>query len=341
MKARKFFVAILLFLASSLLFTQQAFSSGFMAGLLKGSLDMNLDGVKISVFDSANAEIVAAVFGDKYGYFNIGPLPNGSYKIHFYYKKYVDPKDYICVEGFLLDENKLFNTFSMAKVVLVETNLTTDLGVVPLYSNSKSCLPTECISSEGAIIGHLYDSITSEPIPNINVGFKDPESAFPVFEEVTTDSTGIFFLYVPKICGTLEAKIRFYDSLGLYAPEYYQSGGVDRFDLGTSLDFTNKKVEIKEDLAKKPPAQQVGDFIQDVQSILSPEDSQSIVPSLSQAKTLLEDANPNNDKGACGVLSGTINKINGLVAKGSLSQADADALQASAEATRKALGCKN
>lgn len=329
-------VIIAMTIMLSVLFCNHALASGYIKGQLSIKETKDYSVVTVTIFNNANAEIVNIVAPQFEGGFISGPLPAGQYRVHFkYYGSFKD----LCVDEFFGQPEAHLAIFDLAVEVPVEDKIETDLGTVFLPYNTE-CGVSECVPHFGVLMGNVFNSSTLEPIPSIQVKFKDPISAFPIFNEVTTDANGFFVLEVQKSCSPLEAKIRFYDPNGIYSPEYYGAGGVDSFSLGKEVQFVDIKVEIKEDLAKLPPAQQILGIIEDIQTILPPQDAQPVVSSLQQGQTLLQDTNPNNDKGACGILTGTTNKMKGLVSSGSLSQADADALIALIEALKTDLGCK-
>lgn len=333
MKINRLAVMLFVAFASSLIFTSIALPSGYITGQI-ALKDVYLTGATITVFDSVNAEIMDSTTAGEKGIFQSGPLPEGSYKIHFAYEK-------LCVEEFLGATGDHNNAFDLAIDVSVKDNLITDLAFVNVEPpNPRLCEPMECIPQQGAITGSVVDISTKQYISHIVVEFKDSVSAFPIFK-TGTDEKGQFFLKYSG-CGSVpNVKVRFFDPQGIYNPEYYGSGGVDSFAKGLPIDFSGQSLSISEDLAKQTPSQQIGNIIADIQGLLPPQDAQPLISSLLPGKALLEDTNPNNDKGACGVLNGTINKIKGLLSNDRMNQADADALASAVETVRKDLGCKN
>jgi hypothetical protein len=73
---------------------------------------------------------------------------------------------------------------------------------------------------------------------------------------------------------------------------------------------------------------------------LDPSTVTELTGSLASAVKILTDNNPNNDKAACGILTGFAHKLDAKVKNGTLTQAQADALAALAEQARSMLGCK-
>jgi len=324
----------------SILFCNQASASGYIKGQLLVKAGKDYSGAVVTIFNGVNAEIVNTVTTDINGFFKSAPLQAGQYKVHFKSPPIIVNKDVLCVDEFFGQPDAHYAVFDTALDLTVVDNMDTDIGTNVLEPLS-FCGPVLCVKVPGLLWGTVFDSSTLMPIPSIQVKFKDPITAFPKYDELTTDANGMFILDFSKGgCGPLEAKIRFYDPNGIYRPEYYGAGGIDSFTQGKDVIFSDIKVEIKEDLAKVPPAEQIVNIIGDIQTILPPQDAQRVVASLQQAEALLTDANPNNDKGACGILTGSANKMKGLVSSGRLSQADADALTASMDALKNDLGCK-
>jgi hypothetical protein len=320
----------------SILFCNQASASGYIKGQLWMKNLKEMNGVTITIFNDVNAEIVNTVYSDIEGYFTSAPLNAGQYKIHFKFK-YKDIYADICIDEFYGQPFSGYAVFDMAADITVVDNMSTDLGTFYVPSNARC--DYVCQPATGRLGGNVTDS-SGNPVPSIQVKFKDPTSAFPVFNDLTADANGAFYLEVNKGCAPLDAKIRFYDPNGVYSPEYFGAGGADIFSQGQGVTFTDLKIFISEDLAKVPPAEQIVNIIGDIQTILPPQDAQPLVASLLPAQALLQDANPNNDKGACGVLTGSVNKMDGLVSSGRLSQKDADALKATMDALKLDLGCK-
>ena len=332
MKITKLPVMLFVALASSLVFTSAALPSGYIAGQI-ALKDIYLDGATVTIFDNVNAEIMGTTTAGEKGIFQSGPLPQGSYKIHFIFAKY-------CVDEFLGAAGAHNNTFDLALNVSVKDDLTTDLAIVTVEPKDPVlCEPRECVPQQGVITGSVFDISTKQYIPNIVVLFNDAVNAFPLYRTRTGEKGEFYFKQYG--CGPFDVKVRFIDPQGIYNPEYYGAGGDDSFAKGLPIDFADQALNISEDLAKQTPSQQIGNIIDDIQGILPPQDAQPLISSLLPGKALLEDTNPNNDKGACGVLNGTVNKIKGLLSNGRMSQADADAMAASVEILRKDLGCKN
>jgi hypothetical protein len=333
---KRFIVITAMTIMLSVLFCNHAMSSGYIKGQLTDGGIKYFDGVNVTFFNSENAEIISSTISDGNGYFVSLPLPVGKYKIHF---DESIPDSGTCIDEFF---GQHLNVFDTGIAITVRDNQKTDLGIVTVFNGGILCMRVLCKTplDEGTIMGYVIDSSTKNPIPSIKVQFKNPITAFPNFNEVTTDLDGFFILQTAS-CGALEAKVRFYDPKGIYSAEYYGSGGVDNFSKGSSVTFINTTVQVDEDLALLSPAEQIGNIIEDVQTILPVQDAQPVVSSLLQGKALLEDTNPNNDKGACGILTGAANKINVLVSSGRLSQTAADALIASIDALKIDLGCSN
>jgi hypothetical protein len=316
-------------------------NAGYIKGQLTDGDNYYLDGVNVTFFNSENAQIINTTISDGNGYFMSPLMPAGQYKIQLSLRK-----DDYCQDEFLSLGEAHDNVFDTGIAITVGDKQTiSDLGVVTaLIDKPYYCGTMSCVKGQGTIDGYVVDSSTGDPIPGIQVQFKDPITAFPKWEweDVTTDSDGYFVLDSKENCSNLfQVKVRFYDPKGVYSAEYYGSGGVDDFSKGTSVSFLDTKLEIDEDLALMPPAAQIGQIIRDIQTILPPKDAQPVASSLLQGKALIEDSNPNNDQGACGILTSTTKKIKNLVSSGSLSQTDADVLIASIDALEINLKCDN
>jgi len=75
-------------------------------------------------------------------------------------------------------------------------------------------------------------------------------------------------------------------------------------------------------------------------SDIPPETQAGLTVTLVRTTEVLEDTDPNNDRSACGALRGFQGQLDGRVHNGDLTQAEADDLEARAEAIRQELGCR-
>jgi hypothetical protein len=171
----------------------------------------------------------------------------------------------------------------------------------------------------------------------------DPVNAVPWDSmPLLTDGNGLA-LFSTLICEKRNlAKARIADPSGLYMPEFYGAGDRDSFEFGATLNLLSPPgAEFKEVIARVPPAQVVQAISQELAAMgLDPQTQQGLNGTLSAATQVLADDNPNNDKAACGMLTGFTSQLDNKVKKGLLAQAQADALAASAEQARSTLGCK-
>ena len=94
-------------------------------------------------------------------------------------------------------------------------------------------------------------------------------------------------------------------------------------------------------IARVGPVDVVNNISQNLAGMgLDPSTVTELTGSLSSATKILPDNNPNNDKAACGILTGFVNKLRAKVNNGTLSQPEADALTASAAQAKSMLGCQ-
>ena len=123
-------------------------------------------------------------------------------------------------------------------------------------------------------------------------------------------------------------------------PEYYQDQE-DNFSLGDVIHIIGGVDLHKVLLSQASPQQQIQNLSNQISDLaLSDQTVNSLTNSLGQAKTLLEDENPNNDKSSCGLLRAFINKLDGLVASGEITSEMRDTLANDASVTSQSLDCK-
>lgn len=164
-------------------------------------------------------------------------------------------------------------------------------------------------SKSGSIVGTVVDRRTGLALEGIAAQLKDAINATTI-GELVTDQAGRFTTQDLLPSWHWDTKIRYADPQGAYTPEYF-GAGPDDFSLGAVESGVDKtQVTVAQTLARETPAQRVDNLIEDVQASLpSGDDAASLVTSLERTGTVLEDANPNNDKGACGLLTGFAGKF--------------------------------
>ncbi len=86
------------------------------------------------------------------------------------------------------------------------------------------------------------------------------------------------------------------------------------------------------------PAEATGEVIDTINE--NPDIPENLTNVLQGISDILNDANPNNDKAACGKLNAFINQVNQQEIDGTLSAAAAESLRQSAEAIKISAGCK-
>jgi hypothetical protein len=185
----------------------------------------------------------------------------------------------------------------------------------------------------------VFDSQTQQPIPGIRITLMNSVIALPDLQLVT-DVNGMAQWKIGPVCFGYDEKLRFLDPNGLYKPCFYGASGQDIFDNGIPVDLAAFP-SINQPLARVGPADVVNDILQDVAGMgLDQSTVAELTGSLASAAKILTDNNPNNDKAACGILTGFIHKLDAKVNNGAVSQSQADALTASGEQIRSMLGCK-
>src|SRR2546426_994905 len=87
------------------------------------------------------------------------------------------------------------------------------------------------------------------------------------------------------------------------------------------------------------PADASERLIETIRRALPPEEQPSLIGPLRQVATLLTDANPANDRGACGRLDAFIDQVNAKEQSGEVTAAQATQLRQDAGDITAALGC--
>ena len=321
--------------------TNLAFATGSIVGtvsMVVEKIQLPLSNASVQFFDAMNAEIVATATTSGDGTFNSGPLPQGSYKIRF---EYSESGGTICISEYLGETGTHSDVFDTGNIISVfdgqETGITAQVS-----SQWDLCAPRKCVDSNVGLNGSIVDAKTLNPLSGIKVRVKGAENAMQLFE-LTTDNNGNF-QFLSKFCQlpfppTADVKVRLLDPSGLHIPEYVGASGMDSFELGSVLNLATIP-SISEDLAQITPAQEIGQLIDQVRKMPLPETTaNTLIKLANQAKNFLEDTNPNNDKSACGILKGFVNRLKGMVAKGEITQTEADALSNSVVEVQNNLGC--
>jgi hypothetical protein len=325
----------------------QALAQGSISGtIVDETAQYSLLGANVRVFDAISGEIVYQTKAtDKYGSFTAGPLPAGTYKIRV---------DHIVMSG--LECRTAFkeflgneipgggilhaDVFDTGRTFVVDGSTTQVSGIV---GPARCPLPSECVPTESSLDGILIEKDTGALINGVLVRAKDPVNAMPAVPELTSGQTedGVFSWRF-RGCPSGDAKIRFYDPMGRYSSEYFRDKD-DNFSLGDIVSLDNGEGRIgKVFLSRVSPPQQIANLADQVANLpVTDQAKNSLVHSLGQAKAILEDANPNNDKAACGLLKAFINRLDGFVASGQVTPAERDTLVSSAEGIQQQLSCKN
>jgi hypothetical protein len=81
-------------------------------------------------------------------------------------------------------------------------------------------------------------------------------------------------------------------------------------------------------------------LIEAVRRSLPPKDQTSLIGPLRQVAALLTDADPRNDRAACGRLDAFVDQVNVRERRGELTEAQARQLTQDAEEITTALGCR-
>jgi hypothetical protein len=340
-------LALLLFLVSS-----PAQSDGFLTGTIVDSKGGSaLAEADVWIFDATTAELVTETKTDKLGYFSSDPLPQGFYKIRIKLIVYQDSECKVHFEEFLgveitADEFEHTDVFDTAQAFPVTNGNTTQIMRPAQYGRCGDIV--HCLPATVGIEGYVFDGDFPDPngaeLNGITFQAKNAVNAMPIFEGTSgfKGEPGLIF-WREDICGgSSDIKLRFIDPTGEFASEYYLDQP-DDFSLGATLDVTPwTKIDQKIILERVSLPDQIVNIGEAVEGMPLPENTTaSLVHALDQAHGQLSDENPNNDKSACGLLKGFVNRLQGSLASGEMTQAEYDQLVESVESVRDGLDCKN
>ena len=335
-----------------LLIASPAQSDGFITGTIVDSgRGLALEEADVWIFDATNAEIVTETKTGKGGHFSSDPLPEGFYKIRIKLIVYQDTQCKVRFEEFLGVEIKAgefehTDVFGTAEAFAVTDGNTTQ--VHREAQNGKCGGIVECIPTIAGIEGYVFDGDFPDPngaeLDGIVFRAKNAVNAMPVFEGVSgfKEVPGLIY-WQEEICGKFpDVKLRFVDPMGEFASEYYLDQP-DDFSLGVALDLIPPtKLDSKIILERVSLPDQILNIGDTVEDLPLPENTtSSLTHALDQAHGQLSDENPNNDKAACGLLKGFVNRLNGSLRSGEITQADYDLLVESVKSVTAGLDCKN
>jgi hypothetical protein len=309
---------------------------GTIQKTLKGDAGTPLANGSVEFFDSMNAEIVASTTTTEYGSFESGVLPAGSYKIRVSAAPLTSKA---CVREFAGESDLHADAFSTGVDFGVSDGGDTVVVVGVEDRDASFCEPMLCVPPPPeSLSGTVVDAETREPLAGINVRMKDAVNATPR-GDLTTDENGFFLRKGGGVCGTPPLKVRLVDPAGVYVSEYVGASGLDSFDLGAEVVLTDLP-ELSEDLAKMTSAQQIARLANALVDMGLPEAVVAhLEPVLERAQALLNDQNPNNDRGACGILTSFVARLEAMVARGEITRSEADSLSELVEGIRRDLHC--
>jgi len=325
-----------------------ALSQGFISGAIIDEAAMPLLGANVRIFDAVNAEILTTTTTDRLGNFLSGQLPAGRYKIRIDLVEFSGTECRRAYREFLGNEipdsgGKVVHAdvIDTAKDFAVVDGSTTQLtGDV---AQARCPIPMECVPTRPSLDGVLIDKETLGLINGVLIRAKDPINAMPKVPDLVSGEIGdgVFSWRLPLGCPVGDAKVRFFDPMGRYSPEYYLDKD-DNFALGDVVSLDEGANLNKVFLSRVSPSQQLANLANQVSSMpITDQVKNSLTHLLGQAKTLLEDANPNNDKSACGLLNAFINRLDGLVASRQITSDMRAVLTSGAQDIQKQLNCKN
>jgi hypothetical protein len=313
-----------------------AYGTGTISGVVTDSNSQNLDGIDVQVFNAINAVLVTdALTGANGPGFSIS-VPAGQYKLRFAGGL---AKNGACYASQFYSSDGA-DSFDSGLVVTVSDGANTQADGQLVQLPPELCGPLKCVlrPPQGIQVG-VFDSQTKQRIAGIQITLMNSVDALPELQ-LLTDGNGAAEWSAGPGCSWLDDKVRFSDPNGLYKANFYGASGQDIFDNGIPVDLETFPI-INEPLARVGPSDVINNISQDVAGMgLDPSTVTELTGSLASAVKILTDNNPNNDKAACGILTGFKNKLDAKVKNGTLSQSQADVLMASAEQARSMLGCK-
>jgi len=308
-------------------------ASGTISGRIADSRTGSaLQGVTVYFLEAINAVIETTAVTDANGSYQSAPLAAGYYRVRFssvIVSGTSYPPAYYGANG--------EDLWELGSIVQVTDGTNLDVSIT-LNSSSPS-QTIEC----GAMIAGMVTDGTGVPLAGIEVSARNALNAMPIVVSgvpatALTDSSGKYNLRTGGVC--VSDKIRFADPSGSFLSEYAGAGGTDDFSLAAALTrsgFDERPRELNESLARVTPDQ----AIQNVMDLVTDLGfSNDLAGGLDQGIAIVQDANPNNDTAACGILEAFINRVNNRLKRGELTQAEATALVQNATAAKSAIGCR-
>lgn len=304
---------------------------------------VHLDAVHVVFLNADNAVQIAAADIAGSGTLNV---PVGRYRVRFS-EGVLGTVLYFVQWAGTSEPNDMF---SSATAINVPADATTTIsqGLAGSYAN-----PPAHGHWDGIITGSVTGAAGSSllPLSGIEVSFLDAENALlhgcspfkPGVEPpppAVTDANGFFSCALSQV-DNVGMKVRFFDPTGAYRAEFFGARGEDLFDLGQMID-ASEPPEISEQMVQDTPAEATHDLVGDIADTTWPDAVKtSLTNPLDSAIAVLEDKVPSNDRAACGHLKSFREQLQGKVASGALTQAEAAQLDTGAQSIQQDIGCKS
>lgn len=319
--------------AATLVAPGPAAAAGRIVGLITVEGSGPLAGAHVQFFEAVNAEVAATTTSGTDGTFDSGLLAAGPYRVRV---AYASATDKVCVREYLGEGDVHADVFDTARVVGAVDGQVTEIAVTVFPMRPEACEPSVCVPGNFGLSGVVFDAVTGAALQGIKVRLKEAESAI-LTHELTTDESGSFLLKV-QACLPGPAKVRLVDPSGSHVPEYVGAGS-DTFSAGTVFHL-NEFPSFREDVARLTPGEQLAQLEREIEEIPLPASTaRALAAVLGRAEALLQDGNPNNDRGACGLVRAFTGQLGAAIARGELTPDEGEPLLASAEEILQDLGC--
>jgi 5-hydroxyisourate hydrolase-like protein (transthyretin family) len=302
-----------------------------IAGTITNPDAETVQGIEVSFFDAANAELIASATTHGSGDYDSGHIPTGSYRLRF-----VDPSGTFQPRflGGTLEKGES-DSFCEGTVVPVSTSATTVID-----AELRVLEPLEIATLDGPVSGTVMDAATGTPLQGIRVTFLDSWNA-TTLSTVVTDADGSFdfgYKAAPDLPYIPTIRIRFSDPTGTFFSEFYGAGS-DTFCSATIVH--HQSATLNASLERVPLEQLTQNLADAVQSYDLPASIATMLgTSLTQLRKLLADDSQGNHAAACAQLGSFVTRVDVLERRGELSGAEAIELRGLATNLRTVLGCQ-
>ena len=281
-------------------------------------------GTVVTMFDAANAEVLATATTGFDGTYDSGIIPAGDYRVRF------NNQFHAGKEGTGAFCSADVFTVLPLNTTIVDHRFSDTAGEIG--DPSKEVDP-----KTGDLGGTVRDAVTLAPLQGILVSLSDSETA--VLIATTTTDAGGNYGFTGIAAGSV--KIRFWEPSGAFFPQFFGAVGADVFCQGTPVAIGDGSPVTVDTFMNRVPADSLTQYlVEEIDSFDLPAGVEAMLATpVTRLLDLLTDNNSSNDAAACGQLTGFVSRVEVQNNKGQLSPAEADALTQSAENVRTALGC--